>query len=70
MTIPTRDEALPGREDALPTAGTHFVNGQPPKPPFPDRDRDGGLRPWLLLGRGAEVLDHAGVYFTSVGYGG
>ncbi|MCG7393386.1 peptide-methionine (S)-S-oxide reductase MsrA [Microvirga sp. ACRRW] len=36
LTIPTPDQALPGRATALPTAETHFVNGHPLKPPYPD----------------------------------
>ena len=34
-TMPSADEALPGREQPIPTASTHFVLGTPLKPPFP-----------------------------------
>jgi len=34
--MPTADTALPGRPEALPTAATHFVNGQPLKGPYRD----------------------------------
>ena len=30
------DAALPGRDMAIPTASTHFVNGQPLKGPYPE----------------------------------
>jgi peptide-methionine (S)-S-oxide reductase len=29
------DEALPGRDAAIPVPPRHFVNGNPLKPPFP-----------------------------------
>lgn len=33
--MPTAETALPGRAEAMPTAQTHFVNGQPLKGPYP-----------------------------------
>ncbi len=36
LTLPTPDQALPGRPDPLPTAERHFVNGRPLLPPYPD----------------------------------
>ena len=36
MEIPSADRALPGREGAIPTAPTHYVNGHPLKGPFPE----------------------------------
>ena len=35
-TLPTPDQALPGREQPIPTSDTHFVLGTPLKPPFPE----------------------------------
>lgn len=35
LGLPTADEALPGRSDAIPTAERHFVNGEPLKGPYP-----------------------------------
>ena len=34
-TIPDANEALPGRDMALPVANEHFVNGQNLKGPYP-----------------------------------
>jgi peptide-methionine (S)-S-oxide reductase len=34
--LPTPSEALPGRPTPLPTAETHFINGRPLKPPYPE----------------------------------
>src|SRR5690349_10834066 len=36
LDLPTPSEALPGRETPLPTASTHFVNGRPLMPPYPE----------------------------------
>ena len=36
-TIPSRDEALPGRPNAIPTAEQHFVNGAPDQGPLSRR---------------------------------
>ena len=68
LTIPTVEEALPGRDEALKISGKHFVNGNPIKPPFPE-----GLEQVIFgLGCfwGAEKLfwQTPGVYTTAVGY--
>ena len=70
MTIPGRDEALPGRTAELPTAKTHFVNGHNLKPPYP-----AGMEK-LVLGLGCfwgaerAFWQLEGVYVTAVGYAG
>ncbi|MGD0635214.1 MAG: peptide-methionine (S)-S-oxide reductase MsrA [Beijerinckiaceae bacterium] len=68
MTIPTPEEALPGRPEPLRTADTHFVNGRSLHPPFPD-----GIETAIFgLGCfwGAERLfwQVPGVYSTAAGY--
>jgi len=35
LDMPGRDAALPGRAQAIPTADTHFINGNPLKGPYP-----------------------------------
>ncbi len=35
--MPNPDDALPGRTEAMPVPERHFVNGNPLKPPFPER---------------------------------
>jgi len=34
--MPTAQTALPGRSQPIPTAKTHFVNGQPLQGPYPE----------------------------------
>ncbi|WP_193073600.1 peptide-methionine (S)-S-oxide reductase MsrA [Pseudomonas sp. FME51] len=68
MRMPTQAEALPGRNEPLPTSSTHAVLQTPIKPPFPDHLQQ------IILGMGcfwgAERLfwQIEGVYTTAVGY--
>jgi peptide-methionine (S)-S-oxide reductase len=68
--MPAPEAALPGREQAIPTAETHFVNGRSLKGPYPE-----GLKS-VLLGMGcfwgAERLlwQIPGVFVTAAGYAG
>ena len=70
LSLPSADEALPGRDFEIPTAETHFVNGRALKGPF-----EAGLQK-VLFGMGcfwgAErkfwQLDQ--VHVTAVGYSG
>jgi peptide-methionine (S)-S-oxide reductase len=68
--MPSREQALPGRETAMAPTNRHFVNGNPIQPPFP---AGMGL---ALFGMGcfwgAERLfwQLPGVYSTAVGYAG
>lgn len=70
MSIPSAEEALPGRAQAMPVARTHAVNGNALAPPYPD-----GMQLALFgLGCfwGAErcFWQLPGVYSTAVGYAG
>ncbi|MHC5308003.1 peptide-methionine (S)-S-oxide reductase MsrA [Bartonella sp. LJL80] len=70
LAMPTLETALPGRDQPIATAKTHFVNGHPLKGPYPD-----GMRQ-IVIGMGCFwgverlfwPLD--GVYVTAVGYAG
>ncbi|MBN9334519.1 peptide-methionine (S)-S-oxide reductase MsrA [Devosia sp.] len=69
-TIPTTDEALPGRDVEMPVAAQHFVNGFNLKGPYPE----GAETVYFGLGCfwGAERLfwQLPGVIVTAVGYQG
>ena len=66
--IPKIHDSLPGRENAIPTAEKHFVNGRPLKGPFPQSCEH------IIIGMGCfwgvERLywNLDGVWVTSVGY--
>ncbi len=70
LTLPTAEEALPGRAEEMPVPERHFVNGNPLKPPYPD-----GLE-MALFGLGCfwgaerKFWQQAGVFVTAVGYAG
>jgi peptide-methionine (S)-S-oxide reductase len=70
LSVISPEEALPGREQPIPTAEHHFVNGKPLQPPFPE----GLERAVFGLGCfwGAERLfwELPGVYVTAAGYAG
>jgi peptide-methionine (S)-S-oxide reductase len=68
--MPDPADALPGRDGEMPVPDTHFVNGHPLRPPFPE-----GLElAWFGMGCfwGAERVfwQAEGVYSTAVGYAG
>jgi peptide-methionine (S)-S-oxide reductase len=70
LTLPTPDEALPGRAHAMPVPSRHFVNGAPLTPPF----KPGAARALFAMGCfwGAErkFWQTPGVVTTAVGYAG
>ena len=70
FAIPTPEEALPGRAEAIVPSAQHFVSGNPMTEPYPDGYKT------VLFGMGcfwgAERLfwQLPGVYVTAVGYAG
>jgi len=70
LEVPRPDDALPGREQPIPTAERHHVNGAPLKGPYPE----GHEKALFGLGCfwGAEKLfwQLPGVFVTAVGYAG
>jgi peptide-methionine (S)-S-oxide reductase len=66
--MPTREQALPGRDEPMPVPDRHFVKGTALRPPFPS----GMQRALFALGCfwGAErrFWQIPGVYTTAVGY--
>jgi len=70
LNLPTPDEALPGRAEAMDVPARHFVNGAPLTPPF----QPGAVRALFAMGCfwGAErkFWQTPGVVSTAVGYAG
>ena len=66
--MPTPAEALPGREQRMPVAATHFVNGNPMTPPFPDDLQQIVFGLGCFWGAERTFWQLQGVYTTAVGY--
>ncbi len=70
MRMPSRDEALPGRSEAMPVPAAHFVNGHRLQPPFPAGLQLAMFGMGCFWGAERKFWQHSGVYSTAVGYAG
>jgi peptide-methionine (S)-S-oxide reductase len=70
MNIPTAAEALPGRPTPIPTASTHWVNGNSIKPPFPAGMETAIFGLGCFWGAERKFWQLPGVHATAVGYAG
>jgi peptide-methionine (S)-S-oxide reductase len=68
LSVPTRAEALPGRGERMPVPETHFVNGHPLTPPFPDGFARALFAMGCFWGAERKFWQVPGVYTTAVGY--
>jgi peptide-methionine (S)-S-oxide reductase len=68
--MPSRDEALPGRSDAMSVPAAHFVNGHRLQPPFPAGLQLAMFGMGCFWGAERKFWQHSGVYSTAVGYAG
>ncbi len=68
--MPTKDSALPGREERMPVPETHFVNGAPLQAPFPDGLERAVFGLGCFWGAERKFWEVPGVYSTAVGYAG
>ena len=64
------DQALAGRQEAMPVTNRHYVNGNPLSPPFPDGMALAMFGLGCFWGAEKKFWELAGVYSTSVGYSG
>ncbi|MDX2167789.1 MAG: peptide-methionine (S)-S-oxide reductase MsrA [Deltaproteobacteria bacterium] len=66
--MPSPDEALPGRREAMPVPESHFVNGHRIVPPFPAGMQQALFGMGCFWGAERKFWQRAGVYSTAVGY--
>ena len=72
LSLPTAEQLLPGREQAMPLNNEHYLNGRPLKAPYSDDD---SKLQEIMVGMGCfwgaerKFWNTAGVYTTAVGYG-
>jgi len=70
LSMPSVDQALPGRDQALPTAKTHFITGAPLKGPYPQGAEKALFGLGCFWGAERKFWELPGVTVTAVGYAG
>lgn len=68
LSLPTPEQALPGRSETMPVPDKHFVNGHPLKPPFPAGLEMAMFGLGCFWGAERKFWQQEGVYTTAVGY--
>ena len=70
LELPSREDALRGRQAKMPVAKAHFVNGHPLEPPFPAGLESVVVAMGCFWGAERAFWEVPGVYTTAVGYAG
>ena len=70
LTLPSRSEALPGRDTKMPVPETHFVNGNPLQGPFPENMERAVFGLGCFWGAERRFWESEGVFTTAAGYAG
>lgn len=70
LTLPTKDQALPGRTETMPVPEKHFVNGHNLSPPFDPAYKQIIFGLGCFWGAERKFWQLDGVYTTAVGYAG
>lgn len=68
QTIPTPEEALPGRSQPMQVPNRHYVNGNPLQPPYPEGMEIAMFGLGCFWGAERKFWQLEGVYTTAVGY--
>jgi peptide-methionine (S)-S-oxide reductase len=68
ISLPKPEEALPGRTQTMSVPASHFVNGNPLKPPFPEGMETAMFGMGCFWGAERKFWELNGVFSTAVGY--
>ena len=68
--LPSQEQALPGRQQALDVPDEHFVSGNPLQGPWPDHLEQAVFGLGCFWGAERRFWETDGVYSTAVGYAG
>ena len=68
QTMPSREDALPGRKERMPVPVKHFVNGRPMQGPYPDGMQTAMFALGCFWGAEKKFWQTKGVWVTAVGY--
>lgn len=68
ITLPSKQQALPGRTEPMPVPEAHFINGHRLQEPFPDNMQKAMFGMGCFWGAEHSFWQLAGVYSTAVGY--
>ena len=70
LRMPQPEQALPGREEAMPVPDAHYVNSHRISPPFPAGLEQAVFGMGCFWGAERKFWEAPGVYSTAVGYAG
>ena len=70
LELPSAEEALPGRDEAMPVPELHFVNGNRIQTPFPEGMQMAMFGMGCFWGAERKFWEQPGIYSTMVGYAG
>ena len=70
VIMPNDKTALPGRSEPMSVPDTHFVNGHPTAPPYPEGMEMAMFGLGCFWGAERKFWQQSGVYLTAVGYAG